>query len=71
MKQNASALRVTRESKGYSLREAARQAKLSPSHYSRVERQRASLSIPAMRRLADVLDVQLAWLAQQLDRNSE
>lgn len=58
-------LRLARKSLGLSLRETARQSLIEVAHLSRVERGQASLSIAALRRLADVLE--LGELSAALD----
>ena len=48
-------LRAVRIAQGYSVREAARRAGITPSHLSRVERGERQLSVDALGRLAKVL----------------
>jgi transcriptional regulator with XRE-family HTH domain len=50
-------LRLVRIAQGLSLREVARRADLDPAHLSRVERGERQLSIDALARLAQVLDL--------------
>ena len=59
-------LRTVREAHGLTLREVARQAGLDPAHLSRVERGESSLSLDALYRLANVLEIRpLAELLAQ------
>jgi len=51
----SSRLRVLREARGLSLREAAKMAELDPAQLSRVERGLAALSVDGVRRLGRVL----------------
>ncbi|MEV8065296.1 helix-turn-helix transcriptional regulator [Streptomyces sp. NPDC085995] len=51
-------LRDARRKSGLSLRAAATQAGIDPGHLSKVERGQKGLSIPALHRLAAVLDLQ-------------
>ncbi len=48
-------LRAVREAQGLGLREVARRAGIDPTQLSRVERGKASLSVPALQRLAAAL----------------
>jgi transcriptional regulator with XRE-family HTH domain len=48
-------LRAVRIAHGYSLRETARRAEMSPAHLSKVERGERQLSVEALARLAAVL----------------
>lgn len=61
-------LRAVRESRGLSLREAARKAQISSTHLSRVERREGSLSVDSLRRLARVLRVDVAWLVNEVGK---
>jgi len=60
------AWRARRESRGLSLREAARRADIEPSQLSRVERGMANLSVASTLRLARVLGMR--GLVRQLER---
>lgn len=48
-------LRAIREAQGLGLRKAAQAASIDPAHLSRVERGKATLSVPALARLARVI----------------
>ncbi len=49
--------RAVRTAKGKGLRETAQEAGMTPSHLSLVERGKRQLSVEAMGRLAEVLDL--------------
>ncbi len=55
-------LRAVREARGFGLRCVADKAGIDPAHLSRVERGQAALSVNALRRLAQVLEL------RELDR---
>ncbi|MGW0805245.1 helix-turn-helix domain-containing protein [Nonomuraea sp. NPDC002799] len=61
-----SGLRSTRKARGMGLRQAAGLAEIDPAHLSKVERGEKGLSLPALRRLAVVLE--MGELVSQLDQ---
>lgn len=58
---NPEQLKITRELKGFSQRELARQAGVSKSHVSDIERNERTPSSAMLRKLAAALDVPAWW----------
>jgi transcriptional regulator with XRE-family HTH domain len=65
-------LRAVRRAHGLGLREVARLAEIDVGHLSRVERGERTLSLPALLRLARVLDLrELASFLEQYVRDGD
>lgn len=61
-------LRIVRERKGYTLKVVAKQAGVSESLVSQIERNRVSPAIDTLLALADVLDINLEFLFEEYRR---